>query len=146
MDNVVIAGKLFIPVVLIAISYRHGLALSSTSMRRKSRRSPSSYGCYHVRSIHRSYRWHRSVCDPLYCHSIILINQDDPCFCSASTVFNNQLGSSLAMYAPQVDPWPVRQSVSAIYDSVPADLRSGVIHSYVRSVSVASIFVSCTSR
>ncbi|KDQ17239.1 hypothetical protein BOTBODRAFT_105781 [Botryobasidium botryosum FD-172 SS1] len=52
----------------------------------------------------------------------------------AGTVFNNELASGLAQYAPQVPPGPVRDSVSAIYSSVSADLRPGVIRAYVRAL------------
>jgi len=49
-------------------------------------------------------------------------------------VFDNELGKKLAKFAPEVDPTPVRQSVAAIYTSVPPQFRAAVIHAYAKAL------------
>jgi hypothetical protein len=52
---------------------------------------------------------------------------------SSGSVFDNELGKTLAKYAPQVDPTPIRLSVAAIY-KVPPEFRASVIHAYAKAV------------
>ncbi|KIL00149.1 hypothetical protein PAXRUDRAFT_8383 [Paxillus rubicundulus Ve08.2h10] len=57
----------------------------------------------------------------------------------AGVIFNNQLRYNLTVYAPDVEPGLVSASVAAIYSAVPANLRPGVVHAYVKSLGCVFI-------
>jgi hypothetical protein len=58
---------------------------------------------------------------------------------SSGSVFDNELGKTLAKFAPQVDPTPIRLSVAAIY-KVPPEFRASVIHAYAKAVRSSLFF------
>ncbi|KAG9312431.1 ABC transporter [Chiua virens] len=52
----------------------------------------------------------------------------------AGVVFNDQLRHNLSLYAPNVDPGPITENVTAIYTAVSLAARPGVIHAYIKSL------------
>jgi hypothetical protein len=59
---------------------------------------------------------------------------------SAGSVFDNELVKKLKEYAPQVNPTPIRLSVTAIYTLVPPQYRGAVVHAYAKAVCYLTVF------